>query len=56
MKPKTKITKEDLMNIEVTQRRKAMIEAGVYNIHKNRTFKTKKDYSRKAKHKSSLDN
>ena len=29
MKAKTKITKEDLMNIEKSNRRKAMIEAGV---------------------------
>lgn len=56
MKAKTKITKEDLMKIEVTKRRKVMIEAGVYNLHKNKTFKTKKDYTRKVKHKSSSDN
>jgi len=54
MKAKTKITKEDLMNIEKSNRRKAMIEAGVYNIHKNKSFKSKKEYTRKDKHRKSL--
>jgi hypothetical protein len=56
MKAKTKITKEDLMKMNKSAHRKALIGAGLYNIHKNRTFKTKKDYSRKDKHKSSLTN
>lgn len=54
MKAKTKITKEDLMNIEKSARRKTMIEAGVYNIHKNKSFKSKKEYTRKDKHRKSL--
>ena len=53
MKAKTKITKEDLMQMNKSAHRKALIEAGLYNIHKNRTFKTKKDYSRNPKHKKS---
>lgn len=53
MRPKTKITKEDLMQIEKSNRRKSMIEAGVYNIHKNKSFKSSKDYTRKSKHKKS---
>ena len=40
MKAKTKITKEDLMQMNKSAHRKALIEAGLYNIHKNRTFKT----------------
>jgi len=56
MKAKTKITKEDLMDMQKSAHRKALIEAGLYNIHKNRTFKTKKDYTRKTKHKSLIDN
>lgn len=54
MKAKTKITQEDLMNIEKTVRRKAMIDAGVYNIHKNKSFKSKKEYTRKDKHRKPL--
>lgn len=54
MKAKTKITHEELFKIEQANRRAIMIEAGVYNMHKNKSFKSKKDYNRKQKHKVSL--
>ena len=37
-----------------TEIARAMIEAGVYNIHKNKSFKSKKEYTRKDKHRKSL--
>ena len=55
MKPKTKITKEDLIKIEKSNRRKEMIEAGVYNMHKNKSFKSKRDFKRKPKHQKSYE-
>lgn len=46
-----KIKKSDLDKINKTSRRKEMVESGVYNLHKNKTFKSKGDYTRKTKHK-----
>ena len=43
-----KIKKEDLDKARKASTRAALIEAGVYNIHKNRSFKSKKTYSRKS--------
>lgn len=34
--------------------RKLMIDMGVYNIHKQKTYKSKKEYSRKQKFKKCL--
>ena len=56
MKAKNKISKETMSKIKKASRRDMMIDAGVYNIHKNKSFKCKKDYTRKDKHKSSSDN
>lgn len=38
-------------NGQKNARREDMIKLGIYNIHKNRTFKTKKQYTRREKHK-----
>lgn len=45
----TKNSKKDINKAFKASFRSAMIEAGVYNIHKNRTFKSKKAYDRKDK-------
>ena len=50
-----KIKIEDINKAQKTARRAALIEAGVYSLHKNRTFKSKKAYTRKDKHKSLND-
>ena len=44
-----KVKKEDVNKAFKTSIRQSMIEAGIYNIHKNRTFKSKKTYTRKDK-------
>jgi len=51
MKASVKLSREDLLKAEKTRRRLEIIEAGAYNIFKNQTFKDKKAYSRKSKHK-----
>ena len=42
-----KISKEDMNKSFKTSIRTEMIELGIYNIYKNKTFKSKKTYSRK---------
>ena len=41
------IKQEDLRMGEKTRRRNEMIELGIYGIHSNKVFKSKKAYSRK---------
>lgn len=45
------------MNIKADKgiHRSIMMEMGVYNIHKQKVVKSKKDYSRKDKHKGKND-
>lgn len=50
-KNKTKITKGDLFLMEKRATRNALMEAGVYNIHKQKVHKDKKKYSRKNKYR-----
>ena len=54
MPTKVKISKNDIKNGVKSIRRNNMLELGVYNIHKNRVFKSKKKYTRKPKHKDNL--
>jgi len=53
MSGKNNISKNSLRNSQKAVRRDAMLELGIYNIHKNRTFKSKKNYTRKPKHRDS---
>jgi hypothetical protein len=46
------ISLEQLLLAEKTKRRNELISSGQYGIFKNKTFKDKKAYSRKSKHKS----
>ena len=46
-KKKKKITKEDLMKLEMTALRKEMVDSGYYNRANTRYFKDKKKYDRK---------
>jgi len=48
------ITKDVLLKVEKSSRRKAEIEAGTYGCFKNKTFKDKKAYVRKDKHQKSF--
>jgi len=50
-KDKITITKEDLLKVESFNRRKELIESGMYMAYPNKTHKSKKVYSRKKKHK-----
>ena len=45
------LDENDLRTAEKTARRNEMIELGIYNLHKNRVFKSKKNYTRKMKYK-----
>jgi len=47
-----KITKEQLLKAEKAAHRAELIATGQYNMFKNQTFKDKKAYSRKPKHKN----
>jgi hypothetical protein len=47
-----KITKEELLKAEKARHRAELIATGQYNMFKNQTFKDKKAYSRKPKHKN----
>ena len=50
-----KITKDDILKMERAARRNAEIEAGLYGAFtKNKVHKSKKSYTRKDKHKSTL--
>ena len=46
-------TKHKLLKQRKGVRRERLMEEGVYNIHKEKTFKDKKKFSRKKKHKNS---
>jgi len=48
------ISKSDLIKAEKASRRNAEIEAGMYGMFKNKTFKNKKAYTRKDKHQKSF--
>ena len=48
---KIKFSKEDILKADKTRHRAELIEVGAYNLFKNQTFKDKKAYSRKPKHK-----
>ena len=48
---KITFTKEDILKAEKTRHRAELIANGQYNMFKNQTFKDKKAYSRKPKHK-----
>lgn len=48
---KITFSKEDILKAEKTRHRAELIEAGAYNVFRNQTFKDKKAYSRKPKHK-----
>ena len=43
-----KIKKEDLNRLRKAETRQFLIDANIYNIHKNKTFKSKKTYTRKS--------
>lgn len=45
------LSQKDIQNSQKAARRAAQIEAGFYGAFKNKTFKNKKAYSRKPKHK-----
>lgn len=45
------IEKEELMKQDKRIRRERQMELGVYNLHKNKTMRSKKDFNRKSKHK-----
>jgi hypothetical protein len=47
------IDSETIRKIEKGNRRQAMIDEGVYNIHKEKTYRDVSKYSRKDKHKIS---
>ena len=49
-----KLNPEDIAKARKAATRDALIEAGKYNIHKNRVFASKKSYTRKDKHKTSF--
>jgi hypothetical protein len=48
---KVTITKEQLLKFEKARHRAELIACGQYNIFRNQSFKDKKTYSRKDKHK-----
>jgi hypothetical protein len=50
------ISFEQLLLSEKTKRRNELISSGQYGIFKNKTFKDKKAYCRKSKHKSEYSN
>ena len=41
------ITKSDIQNMQKAAHRKALIEQGLYNIHREKSHKDKTKYSRK---------
>ena len=45
------IEREKLIQQDKKIRRDRMIEFGVNNIHKNKTMRSKKDYTRKPRHR-----
>jgi ribosomal protein L28 len=49
-----KISAETLRQIEKTAHRKALIEAGLYNLPNHKVHKGAKDYTRKPKHKKNI--
>jgi ribosomal protein L28 len=49
-----KISAETLRQIEKTAHRKALIEAGLYNLPNHKVHKGVKDYTRKPKHKKNI--
>ena len=53
-KNKSSISKQDLFKMEKSATRKALIDTGVYNIHKEKTHKDITKYTRKSKHKGKL--
>jgi len=54
-KIKNKITAEDLRKMTNAAHRQALIDAGLYNIHKNKTFKDKSKYNRNDNRRIDLD-
>jgi hypothetical protein len=48
------ISKEQILKSEKARHRAELIATGQYNMFKNQTFKDKKAYSRKAKHKNEI--
>ena len=48
---KITITKEQIIKSNKARHRSELIEAGAYNVFRNQTFKDKKAYSRKPKHR-----
>jgi len=49
---KITFSKEEILKADKTRHRSELIEMGAYNLFKNQTFKDKKAYSRKPKHKT----
>ncbi len=45
------ISKKEIIKADKTRHRDELISYGLYNIFRNQTFKDKKSYSRKDKHK-----
>lgn len=50
------IRKEDLFKMEKASTRQALIDIGMYCIHKEKVYRDKTKYSRKIKFKNKLDN
>lgn len=48
------IMREQLLQEDKKLRRQRLKEEGLLNIHKNKTMRSKKDYTRKAKHRARL--
>ena len=46
---------KDVFKQRLSSIRDTLIEVGMYHIHKNKIMKSKKDYSRKKKHKKTSD-
>lgn len=51
LKPTTMSNKLESIKVDKGIHREIMIEMGMYNIHKHKVYKDKKQYTRKAKHK-----
>jgi len=49
---KIELNPDELRKGEKARRRTEMIGLGIYGLHKNRVFKSKKTYTRKSKHKN----
>ena len=51
---KINISKEVIRKMDKAAHRKALIEAGIYNLPAHKVHKGVKDYTRKVKHKKNL--